>query len=465
MSFSKKFEQLFRTFLPAPFTLAVVLTAITFIVSLFATRPEDAGYLGYSISLVEFWADGLWSGPLLVFGYQMMLILVLGHTLALSKPFSRLIRQLVKFCNSTPKAAYIVTLSTICVGLFNWGLALIFGAILARKVGEHAHSEGIPLNYGLIGAAGYTGLLVWHGGFSGSSLAKVAEPGHLQDLAPRAITMGSGEPLPDAIPFSETVFSSMNIGVSVALLVLLPLVMRWLGRKMGAKNMKALEKGNYADDDADEKPEYPAEKLDNSRWLARITGLIVLFAAVRIAYTSEDPSSVSFITPNYINLTLLGLSILAHGTFVRFLKAIQVAIVGAAGILIQFPLYFGILGVMTDSGLVSMISSWIAETSTAYTYPIFTFISAGIVNVFVPSGGGQWMVQGPIIIEASRDMGVSLSKCIMAMAYGDQLTNMLQPFWALPLLGITGLRARDILPYTVVMMLVGGTIYLVALLL
>ena len=142
-----------------------------------------------------------------------------------------------------------------------------------------------------------------------------------------------------------------------------------------------------------------------------------------------------------------------------FLKAIDNAIGGASGILIQFPLYFGIMGIMNSSGLVDVFANFFVTISNEITYPIFTMISGGLVNIFVPSGGGQWAVQGPIVLQSALDLGVSLPKSIMALAYGDQLTNMLQPFWALPLLGITQLKAKDILPYTIIIMLIGACIF------
>ena len=134
------------------------------------------------------------------------------------------------------------------------------------------------------------------------------------------------------------------------------------------------------------------------------------------------------------------------------------------GILIQFPLYFGIAAIMQSSGLIEKIASY-ALNSSATGFSLVTFLSSGIVNVFVPSGGGQWVIQGPIIVSASQQIGVPLEKGIMAMAYGDQLTNMLQPFWALPLLGITKLKAKEILPYTIMLMGIGTVVYLVGLLL
>ena len=159
------------------------------------------------------------------------------------------------------------------------------------------------------------------------------------------------------------------------------------------------------------------------------------------------------------------MAIFLHQNFNQFLKAVSKAINGSSGILIQFPFYFGIMGLMKYSGMVTVFSDFFVQISNSTTFPIFTFISAGIVNIFVPSGGGQWAVQGPIIIEAANQLGVPNWKAIMALAYGDQTTNMLQPFWALPLLGITGLKAKEILPYTLILMVAGSTIFIVGLLL
>ena len=178
-----------------------------------------------------------------------------------------------------------------------------------------------------------------------------------------------------------------------------------------------------------------------------------------------DYISLKFITPNFINLSLLGLCIILHRKFFNFLTSINEAIKGASGILIQFPLYFGIMGIMKHAGMIEIISDLFIRISTEQTFPVFTFLSAGIVNIFVPSGGGQWAIQGPIIVESALKIGVSIPKSIMSLAYGDQITNMLQPFWALPLLGITGLKAKEILPYTLILMIIGSVIFISGLLL
>ncbi|MEC7863786.1 MAG: TIGR00366 family protein [Bacteroidota bacterium] len=445
MSITKKFEKVFKVLLPAPFTIAVILTFFTFLLALTITEPKADG--NHFLQLLSFWEQGIWHSPLLVFAIQMMLMLVLGHTLALSKPINNIISKGVQYCTNTANAAAIITFFTILVSLFNWGLGLIFGAIFARKVGEHASTKNIKLNYPLIGAAGYSGLMVWHGGISGSAPIKIAEKGHF--LADKI----------GVISQSETVFSTMNISISIVLLIALPLLMYYLGKQ---------NSGNTITISSEIKKEETtitgAEKLDHSSLLAWIFGgTIILYAFYKAIILPED-ISLKVINPNYINLVLLGLAILMHKNFFNFLKAVDNAISGASGILIQFPLYFGIMGIMNHSGMVQIMSDFFVSISNEITFPIFTFISAGIVNVFVPSGGGQWAVQGPIIIEAATQLDVSIPKSVMALAYGDQLTNMLQPFWALPLLGITGLKAKEILPYTLILLVAGAVIFISGLL-
>jgi short-chain fatty acids transporter len=459
MTFSDRFINVVKAVLPAPFTIAVLLTVFTWCLAFFFGNYEgelEQRFLAVATS----WESGLWNNSLLVFAMQMMLMLVLGHVLALSKPIDNLIQKALFYCKDTASSAATVVFLTMLVGLFNWGLGLIFGAIFARKVGEKFSKLNLPLNYPLIGAAGYAGLMVWHGGLSGSSLTKVAEAGHLKTLV-ADFNSELASTLPSQITFAETVFSPMNSVVSIMLLSIIPLVMYRIG-KYSNESVPNLKSDISAETSFSTSG---AELLDYSKWVGLGFGFIVLMVALLKLFVQNNGELLSFFTPNNINLVLLSLGLLFHQSFSAFLKALEAAIGGVSGILIQFPLYFGIMGMMKASGLVDAFSQGMVSISNETTYPIFTFISAGIVNIFVPSGGGQWAIQGPIIVQAASELGVSLSKSIMALAYGDQLTNMLQPFWALPLLGITGLKAREILPYTLVLFVLGCTIFCAGLLL
>lgn len=457
MKLTRFIETLFRKYLPSPFTIAILLTVLTVLLALvFADLPENENRF---VAVLGFWEEGIWNTGLLVFAYQMMLILVLGHVLVLSKPMEKLIHRLSRFANSTANAAVIVASTTMLVSFFNWGLGLIFGALLARKVAEYAQARNIPLNYPLIGAAGYTGLMVWHGGISGSAPIKVSEQGHLKELM---ASFGSSEflsGLPEYLPSSETVFSSWNLLIFATVVLLISLLAYRLGKTVLPTK---LELTTFKFKDHEDEVPRGAEKLDRSVFLSTAVGILIL-VVFGLRYSSMI-SSLN-ITPNMLNLFMLGLALILHGNFRDFLLAIEEAIGDTSGILIQFPLYFGIMGIMGNSGMISGISDFFISISNETTMPIFTFLSGGLVNIFVPSGGGQWAVQGPLVIESALRLNVPLPKAVMALAYGDQITNMLQPFWALPLLGITKLKAREILPYTLLFMFVGTAVYITGLLL
>ncbi|WP_282162032.1 short-chain fatty acid transporter [Ulvibacterium marinum] len=456
MNFTGTIERIFRKYLPSPFTIAVLLTFLTIFLALGFT--ENTSNQNYLVAILAYWENGIWNNGLLVFAYQMMLILVLGHVLVLSKPLERVILWLTRYVTNSANAALWVALPTMLVSFFNWGLGLIFGAILARKVGEYAQKNGIPINYPLIGACGYVGLMVWHGGISGSAPIKVSEAGHLQSLMENLSNSKILASLPNTLSTSQTVFSSWNLIVFVTVIVTVSLIALRLGRITKPTN---LDLPVYRFLTVSDKKLKGAEKLDYSKGLSITFGALIL-----IAFTFQYLPLLKTlnITPNMLNFFMFGLALILHGSFRSFLHAVESAIGDTAGILIQFPLYFGIMGVMASSGMIDGISNFFVSISNETTFPIFTFFSAGLVNIFVPSGGGQWAVQGPLVIESALRLNVPLPKAIMALAYGDQVTNMLQPFWALPLLGITKLKAKEILPYTLIFMLAGSGIYVLGLL-
>lgn len=456
MGFSRLIENLFRRFLPSPFTIAVFLTLITMGLALVFTENNSNGH--YFFTILSYWEKGVWNNGLLVFAYQMMLILVLGHVLVLSKPMERLILKITKLVTNTSTAAVLVVLPTLLVAFFNWGLGLIFGAILARKVGEYAQAHNIPINYPLIGACGYSGLMVWHGGISGSAPIKAAEAGHIQSLLANTVDKQLVKDLPDAIATSSTVFSAPNLVIFGLVVIAISSLAYYLGKRT---NETKIDLPEYQFEVLDRKNLMGAERMDYSRVVSMVFALVI-FLAFFVQYLPAIRALN--ITPNMLNFFMLGMAIVMHGSFKGFLNAIEEAIADVSGILIQFPLYFGIMGIMTSSGMIEDISNFFVAISTETTMPIFTFFSAGLVNIFVPSGGGQWAIQGPLVLQAALQLDVPISKAIMALSYGDQITNMLQPFWALPLLGITKLKAKEILPYTLLFMLVGGVIYVAGLL-
>lgn len=426
------------------------------VLALVLTENTSSG--NHFFAILSYWENGIWNNALLVFAYQMMLILVLGHVLVLSKPMERLILRITGWVTNTSSATVLVVLPTLLVSFFNWGLGLIFGAILARKVGEYAQMKNIPINYPLIGACGYSGLMVWHGGISGSAPLKVAEAGHLKGLLEGVADAKVLETLPETLSTAYTIFSYWNL-IVFALVTLCIVALAYYLSKRTESTPLDLKRYEFAS--LERINSEGAERLDYSPWVSSLFGILVL-AAFLVQYL---PALKTLnLTPNMLNFFMLGLAILLHGSIKRFLIAVEEAIGDTAGILIQFPLYFGIMGIMAGSGMINEVSNFFTSISTNTTLPIFTFFSAGLVNIFVPSGGGQWAIQGPLVLQSAIQLNVPLPKVIMALAYGDQVTNMLQPFWALPLLGITKLKAKEILPYTLLFMVIGSLIYIAGLL-
>ena len=456
MHITKLIENFFKRFLPSPFIIAVLLTFTTIILAVIFSSFADTDSSLSFLEILSSWERGIWNSDLLVFAYQMILILVLGNILVLSTPVNKVILLIAKNATSTEKAVVIVSFSVMLVAFFNWGLGLIFGAILARKIGDYSIENNIELNYPLVGAAGYVGLMVWHSGISGSAPIKVAEDNHLFSLMSSREDSYLYENLPTSLNFDLTVLSNANLITFSILLVLVPLAFYFLSKNTSTDNatLKTLELNS------DPLPLVKLRGLENSRSFSFIFAIVLLIA---FFYQYSDQLTKFKITPNSLNFFMLGLSILLHSNFKSFLNALKLSINGASGILIQFPLYFGIMGIMKESGMIIFISDFFISISNEFTLPIFTFFSAAIINVFVPSGGGQWVIQGPVVIAAATELNVPIQKVVMALAYGDQLTNMLQPFWALPLLAITKLKAKEILPYTLIIMLVGLVVFILSL--
>jgi short-chain fatty acids transporter len=195
----------------------------------------------------------------------------------------------------------------------------------------------------------------------------------------------------------------------------------------------------------------PADRLENSQLLSLLIGLLGI--SFLIYYFVKNGFALNL---DIVNFLFLFIGILLHKTPMQFLKAVTESVKNASGIIIQFPFYAGLMGIVTSSGLVAILANSFISISNEHTFHLFTLWSAGLVNFFVPSGGGQWAVQGPVMLEAAQNLGVSMSRTAMAVAWGDAWTNMIQPFYALPALAIAGLKAKDIMGYGLVIMLITG---------
>lgn len=418
--------RLVERWLPDPYIFVIILTLLAAAAAMGVERQGP-------MEVVRMWGDGFWG--LLPFTMQMVLVLVTGFMLAMTPLVRKLLTRIAALARTPGSAIIIVTLVAMVANWINWGFGLVVGAIFAKEV-----ARSVRVDYRLLVASAYAGFVVWHGGLAGSIPLTIATEGHFT-----AEKIG-------VISTSQTIFSFFNLALVAALFVVVPLLNRLM--------MPPEDESIYVDPKllAEQAPpppavNTPAARLEQSRLLTGLIGIAGL-AYMFHHYVIQRGG----INLNIVNFSFLFLAIVLHGTPRRLLDSLEEAIKGTGGIVLQFPFYAGIMAIMTKSGLAASLSAWLVSFASAQSLPFWTFMSAGLVNIFVPSGGGQWAVQAPVVIEATQALGADMARTAMAVAWGDAWTNMLQPFWALPVLAIAGLKAKDIMGFCLVQLVVMGVV-------
>lgn len=423
---SRPAVRLVERYLPDPYIFVLLLTLVAAIAAMLIERQSP-------LTIMRYWGDGFWG--LLSFSMQMLLVLVTGFMLASSPPVKRLLDRIARLAKGPAGAIVLVSLVSLAASWINWGFGLVIGALFAKALARQ-----IRVDYRLLIASAYSGFVVWHGGLAGSIPLTIATEGHFT-----ADQIG-------VIPTSETIFAFFNLAIVLAMFIAVPLVNRF---------MLPDERDSMYVDPAllDEAPRdlspanRPAERLEKSPWLAWLVGIPgLLFLLDYFVFRSGS------LNLNIVNFLFLSLAIVLHRTPRSLLDSLHEAIKGGTGIVIQFPFYAGIMAIIMQSGLAQTLSEGFVALSTAQTLPFWSFISAGIVNLFVPSGGGQWAVQAPVMLPAAASLGADIPRIAMAVAWGDAWTNLLQPFWALPMLAIAGLKAKDIMGFCLIQLVVTGII-------
>ena len=437
--------KLVQRFLPDAFVFCIILTIVVFIAAMPVAGMNP-------IEVANAWGSGVWG--LLAFSMQMALVLVLGSALANAPAIKKLIVKLAGVPKKPVGAvAFVTVVSAICC-FINWGFGLIIGALLAKEVAKKIKG----LDYRLIIAAAYSGFVIWHAGISGSI------PLGMTALDADGTIANTGGAVTEIVPTSQTIFSAWNLIMVVAVVVVVAFVnakMHPDPKDVVSIDPKLLEDAPDNTQVKARKDQTPAERLENSMILSYIT---VAVGAIYLVYYFVNAGSIlNALSLNIVNLIFLVLGIAFHKTPISYVKAITESAESAGGIILQFPFYAGIQGMMVTAGsngvsLASAISTAFVSISTPRTFPVLCYLAAGIVNFFVPSGGGQWAVQGPIMMPAGLQLGVTPAVTAMGIAWGDAWTNMLQPFWALPALGIAGLGARDIMGYCAIVLIASGVV-------
>ncbi|WP_028551145.1 short-chain fatty acid transporter [Paenibacillus sp. UNC451MF] len=425
------FTNLMKKYLPDPFVFAIGLTLLTIILAIVV---QGQGLTEATSN----WGKGFWN--LLAFTTQMAVILAMGYVLARAPLVDRLLNKIVSRIH-TPRGAIIVATLVGGVGSYlNWGFGLVIGGIIAKKLAVKV--KGV--HYPLIIASAYSGFTLYGLGLSASIPVLISTAGHPLEKA-----MG-------VIPLNQTIFSVPMLITTLIVIISLPLLNAWLHPKKQENIVEILpelrEEESVVEKVAVEEPTL-ANKLNNSRILSF---LIVIVAAIFIFQDIRQGGSFDL---NRINFIILFLGILLLGTPAKYVATLNEGIKSISGIFLQYPFYAGIMAIMAGSGLVETLAHWFVQFSTEHTLPFFGLVSSFVINFFAPSAGGHWVVQGPFMIDAAKQLGASISQTSMSVMLGNAWNDLVQPFWILPALALSNLKLKDVMGYTVVMMIWIGIVY------
>ncbi len=428
-----------QRWLPEPFIFAIILTLVAAILAMPICHQTP-------LEVIDHWGGGVWN--LLAFAMQMALVLVCGSTLAAAPVVKRGISALAAIPKTLVGAIALVTAVSALACWLNWGFGLIVGVIFAKEIARKMPK----IDYRLLIASAYSGFVVWHAGLSGSIPLTMATPGE-------ALTKATNGVLTAPVPISQTILDPHNL---VMVLVVMVAIVATNCLMYPKKDVVSVDPALLEEEAAAPKPlqdnPTPAQRMEQSRllsWIVAGIGLVYLVYHLGWGGGSFDLGSVIML--------FLFLGLLLHGTPLAYVRAFTQASKGASGIILQFPFYAGIMGIITGVGASgisfgTVLADACISISNATTYPLLTFLCAAVLNMFVPSGGGHWAIQAPIMFAAGADLGVDPGLTGTAIAWGDAWTNLIQPFWAIPALAIAKLDAKDIMGFCLVDLVVTGIV-------
>lgn len=436
-------------FMPDPYLFAVILTLVV-VVMILLWVPNASGS-----GIIQSWYQGVWgTNNIFTFALQMVLILVSGYTLAEAPLIKKGLNWLASKPRNQIEGALMCFGAAAVANLLNWGLGLVVGALLGRRIFARLSNA----NFGYMIAAGYMGYMLWTNGFSSSiALANTDSTSKLNVIYTLTHQL---------VPLDLTILQPYSyVTVLVAIAALALLIWKMAPHETDQVDREALL--------ASEQVEAP--QADRPRTFAdRLEGLWILNVALFLAGAAYFVISGFALNISSMVMLFTILAAIMHGTPIRFIRAFTEAAKACGPLLLQYPLYGGIVGLLAyapdthTSPLQVVISASIVAGASVVTLPFLNFVGSIIVSLFIPSGGGHWAVQGPIAVEAARQLGQSspayLGKISMSVAAGEAVANMIQPFWLLPVLAIAKLNVRKVMGYTVAAFLVGFVVFGIAML-
>jgi short-chain fatty acids transporter len=422
-------------YIPDPYLYALILTFVTAAAAFLWTQADAAKIVGS-------WYDGIWA--ILAFAMQMALILSTGVALADAPVIRRLLENLASIPVRQAGAAVTLFLVSAFASWLNWGFGLVVGALLAREIAKRIRD----VDFGFLVAIAYMGNMVWASGLSSSIALASATPGSALNIIEKVTGRTAG--------FDETIFTAYNLVPTILVFCLLPLMLIMIAP--GQTEMKRVDPELLKRQDV--LPEPVLREKSFATILENSPLFTLLLVAMGIAYEANVIGTRDFtLDINGMIFIALMLGLIFHWRPIRYVRAFNKAARTVGPVLLQFPLYGGIMGMMTGTGLAAVIAQAFVAFSTHGTLPFWSFVSSNIISLFVPSGGGHWAVQGPFMVPAAVSLHVDPALTAMATAMGEQTANMIQPFWALPVLAIAGLGISDIMGYCVMALLLGIVLY------
>ncbi|MGH9143878.1 MAG: TIGR00366 family protein, partial [Vicinamibacterales bacterium] len=396
------------------------------------------------------WGRGFWD--LIPFTLQMALVIITGHVLATSPPMGRLIRMIASWPRSPRAAVALVAFFALASSWFNWGFSLVFSAVLAIDIARRV--DGV--DYRALAAASMLGLgSIWAQGLSGSAALQMATPGALQPAIRDIVSRGGGVP-GGLIPFRHTIFLWQSFAAVAVEIVVVVGVMYFAtppaGRGRTARDLGIrLDPAKAGTRKRELDTLTPGQRLEHSRLL---TWFVVALGGTYLArYFWQADEPLNALNLNILNLAFLLLGFLLHGTPARLMRAVQDATPAVWGVILQFPFYAGIAGIITTTHLSQQVAGVFVRISTPATFPPLVALYSAVLGVFVPSGGSKWVIEAPYVMGAAHTLKVHLGWVVSAYDLGEALANLVQPFWMLPILGLFKLGARDVMGYTIVVFL------------
>ena len=442
---TEKAVLLTRRYMPAPYLFALMLTFLSAFLAVTITRTGLGEMVGY-------WYRGMWE--MLAFTTQMVLMLMCGYALVDAPVVKRGLDWFSGIPKTERHAGVLIFLAGWTAALFNWGFCLVVVGVLVREIPRRMPR----ISKGYLAAAGYTGFAVWASGLSSTIALVAATPGSPMNIIEQMTHR--------TIPLHETLWTAFNIVPVAGMAVLIPLLF-WhihLPPSEVPNSAEAAEAASLPHQEATQAPSEPAvrtpaDKIEQSPW---ITVLLVLMG-LGYLYTRISKGSFSM-DLNMMIFLLFMIGWILHGTPIRYMKTFHEGGRAAGPLLLAYPIYGGILGLIRDTGLADWFAQVFVSFSTAHTLPFWSYISSNVITLFVPSGGGHWAVQGPIMVKAGIRLNASLPKTAMAVAFGEQTANLMQPFWALPVVSIGGLSVREMMGYCLLALAIAFPLFALALL-